>query len=133
MRMSKSENLMVETVAPGVRVIRFERPDVRDCLYEEVNSSESPLFREIKELVLTDLPRGWTLILNLNLVQLIGAAFYRCLLLTRQVVRARQARLVLCGLSREHREVFELFQGFQLFRIMRTEIDAIRAAEAGEE
>jgi anti-anti-sigma regulatory factor len=131
--MSVSGNLMVETVAPGVRVMRFEHPDVRDGLYEEVGSAESPLFREIKDLALTDLPRGWSLVLNLRRIKLIGAAFYRCLLLTRQVVRARQARLLLCGLSPEHQEVFELFQAFRLFTIVRTESDAVRAAGAREE
>ncbi len=132
MRFSVSGNLMIETAAPGVRVLRFERPDVRDCLYDDADIAECPLFREIKDIALTDLPRGWTLVLNMSLIKPINAAFYRCLLLTRQVVRARQARLVLCGLSREHREVFELFQAFRLFTIVRTEIDAVRAAEARE-
>jgi anti-anti-sigma regulatory factor len=132
MRFSVSGNLMIETAAPGVRVLRFERPDVRDCLYDDADIVESPLFREIKDIALTDLPRGWTLILNLSLIKFINAAFYRCLLLTRQVVRARHARLVLCGLSREHREIFELFQAFRLFTIVGTEGEAVRVAEASE-
>jgi anti-anti-sigma regulatory factor len=130
MRFSVSGNLMIETASPGVRVMRFERPDVRDCLYDEVDIAECPLFREIKDIALTDLPKGWTLVLNLSGVKPINAAFYRCLLLTRQVVRDCQARLVLCGLSREHRELFELFQAFRLFTIVRTEVDAVRVAEA---
>ena len=133
MRFSVSGNLMIETAAPGVRVMRFERPDVRDCLYDDADAAESPLFREIKDIALTDLPRGWTLVLNLSLIKAINAAFYRCLLLTRQVVRARQARLVLCGLNREHREVFELFQAARVFTLVRTEGEAVRAAEAREE
>jgi anti-anti-sigma regulatory factor len=121
---------MVETVAPGVRVIRFERPDVRDCLYDDVDIVNCPLFREIQDIALADLPVGWTLVLNLRRINPINTAFYRCLLQIRHSVGSRQARLVLCGLSREHREVFELFQAFRLFAIVRTEVDAVRAAEA---
>jgi anti-anti-sigma regulatory factor len=121
---------MVETAAPGVRVMRFERPDVRDCLYDNVDIAHSPLFQEIQDIALADLPVGWTLVLNLGRINPINTAFYRCLLQIRQSVRSRQARLVLCGLSGEHREVFELFQAFRLFTVVRTEGDAVRAAEA---
>jgi anti-anti-sigma regulatory factor len=119
---------MVETVAPGVRVVRFERPDVRAYLDDDADIAESPLCHEIQDIALADLPGGWTLILNLQLVKTINAAFYRCLLQIRHLVQGRQAHLVLCGLSRDHREVFELFQAFRLFTITATETEGVRAA-----
>jgi anti-anti-sigma regulatory factor len=129
-RISASGNVMVETAAPGVRVLRFERPDVRAYLDDDADIADSPLFREIEDVALTDLPKGWTLVLNLRLIRPINTAFYRCLLQIRQSVRARRARLVLCGLSREHREVFELFQAFRLFTVVRTEVEAANAPAA---
>jgi anti-anti-sigma regulatory factor len=123
---------MVETVAPGVRVVRFERPDLRAYLDDDADMAESPLCREIQDIALADLPRGWTLILNLRLVRTINTAFYRCLLQIRHLVQRRQGRVVLCGLSRDHREVFELFQAFRLFTITATEGEGVRAAAANE-
>lgn len=131
MRVSATGNLLVETVAPRIRVMRFERPDVRAFLDDAADDiSTSPLFQEIHDVGLSDLPMGWTLILNLKHIKPINTAFYRCLLRIREFVRAYHARLVLCELSPEHREVFELFQAFRLFTVVRTEADAVRAAVA---
>jgi anti-anti-sigma regulatory factor len=129
-RISATGNLIVETLAPGVRVLRFERPDVREYLDDDADIADTPLFREVEDLALADLPAGWTLVLNLNLLRPINTALYRCLLQVRRSVQARQARLVVCGLTREHREVFELFQAFRLFTVVRTEVEALRAAGA---
>src|SRR5262249_52698121 len=127
-RISATGNLMVETLPPGVRILRFERPDVRKYLDDEADIADTPLFREIEAVALTDLPAGWALVLNLNPLRPINTAFYRCLLQVRQLVHARPARLVLCGLTREHRDVFELFQAYRLFTVVRTEAEALRAA-----
>src|SRR5215813_10888190 len=124
MRISATGNLMVETLAPGVRVLRFERPDVRKYLDDEADIADTPLFREIEDVALTDLPKGWTLVLNLSHVKPLNTAFYRCLLRVREFVRSRNGRLLLCGLNREHREILELFQAHRLFTVVRTEADA---------
>jgi anti-anti-sigma regulatory factor len=127
-RISATGNLMIETLAPGVRVLRFERPDVRKYLDDEANTADTPLFREIEDVALTDLPARWTLVLNLSSLPPFGSAFYRCLLQVRQVVQARPAHLILCGPNREHREVFELFQAYRLFTVVRNEAEALWAA-----
>ncbi len=126
MRISARGNVIVETVAVGVRVMRFARPDVRDALDAAADSAISPLFQEIEEAVLADLAVGSKLVVNLSLIGPINAAFYRCLLQIRQQVRARHGRLVLCGLSSHHQEVFELFRGPSIFTIVRTEAEACR-------
>jgi anti-anti-sigma regulatory factor len=127
MRVSAGGNLIVETARRGVRVMRFARPDLRQYLDDIAESATSSLFREIQDTVLTDLPNGWTLVVNLGLIDPINAAFYRCLLHTRKCVQARHCRMMLCGLSPWHQEVFELFRGPVLFTIVGTEAEACRA------
>jgi anti-anti-sigma regulatory factor len=131
MRVSTSGNLIVETLALGVRVMRFTRPDVREYLDDAGDEATSPLFREVHRAVLSDLPNGWTLVINLGLIDSINAAFYRCLLHIRKCVQARRGRLVLCGLTAWHKEVFELFRGPELFTIVSTEARARRDVPRG--
>jgi anti-anti-sigma regulatory factor len=131
MAISARGNLIVETVKPGVRVIRFTRPDLRHYLDDAADTATSPLFREIHDAALSDLPPGWTLVVNLGLVDLLNAAFYRCLLDIRKYVRARHGRLVLCGLTPWHQEILELFRGPELFAIARTEAEACRDRRGG--
>jgi anti-anti-sigma regulatory factor len=126
MRFSTHRNLIIENAAHGVRVLRFVRPELRQYLDDAGASANSPLFREVEHAVLTDLPPGWTLVVNLALVDAIGAALYRCLLHIRKCVHERGARLVLCGLTAWHWEIFELFRGPEVFTIVATEADAIR-------
>jgi hypothetical protein len=126
MRISARGNVIVETVALGVRVMRFARPDVRPYLDSDADTVTSPLFEEIEDAVLSDLAVGSTLIVNIGLIDLINAAFYRCLLHIRERVRDCHGRLVLCGLSPLHQEVFELFRGPWVFSIVRSEAQARR-------
>jgi anti-anti-sigma regulatory factor len=126
MRVSEGGNLIVETGMRGVRVMRFTRPDLRKYLDDIADSATTPLFQEIHDTALCDLPRGWTLVVNLGLIDTIDAAFYRCLLYLRKRVQERQARLVLCGLTAWHQEIFELFRGPELFTIVATEAEAHR-------
>jgi anti-anti-sigma regulatory factor len=126
MRISARGNLIVETAARGVRVMRFARPDMRQYLDDAGDAATSPLFQEIQGAVLSDLPAGWTLVVNLGLIDPINAAFYRCLLAIRERVRARRGRLVLCGLSPRHQEIFDLFRGPRVFTIVSTEAEACR-------
>jgi anti-anti-sigma regulatory factor len=78
--------------------------------------------------VLNGLTAGNTLVLNFGLVEPFPTALYRCLLRVREVVNQRRARLVLCRLSAEHREIFELFKAFRLFQVTGTEAQALRSA-----
>ena len=127
MRISARGNLIVETVGVGVRVMRFTRPDLRRYLDDTADAPTSPLFREIQGAALSDLAEGWTLVINMGLIDPINAAFYRCLLGIRERVQARRCRLVLCGLSPRHQEIFDLFRGPWLFTIVSTEAEACRA------
>src|SRR5262249_47332689 len=126
MRISSRGNLNVETTASGVRLMRFARPDVRQYLDDAGDAATSPLFREIEAAVLSDLPVGSTRVVNLGLIDLVNAAFYRCLLTIRERVKARCGRLVLCGLSPRVQEIFDLFRGPWVFTIVGTEAEACR-------
>jgi anti-anti-sigma regulatory factor len=126
MRTSSRGNLIVETLAPGIRAMRFARPDMRQHLDDEGDAATSPLFREIEHAALANLPADGTLVVNLGLVDLIGAAFYRCLLDIRRHLHARHGWLILCGLRPRHQEVFELFRGPEVFTIVSTEVEACR-------
>jgi anti-anti-sigma regulatory factor len=128
MRISARGNLIVETTVPGVRVMRLSRPDLRQYLDDVADAPTSTLSREIQDTALSDLPAGWTLVVNLGLIDLMNAAFYRCLLGIRERVHARHGRLVLCALSPRLQEIFDLFRGPQLFTTARTEAEALRAA-----
>lgn len=88
MRISATGNLIVETALQDVHVLRFLRPDLREYLWDDADAPMSPLFREIQATALSDLVDGSVLIVNLGLVDLITAAFYRCLLGIRADVRA---------------------------------------------
>jgi anti-anti-sigma regulatory factor len=118
-------NVIVETQTQGIRVMRFTRPDMRKYL-DEADTETSPLFREIQGAALSDLPEGWTLVINLGLIDLIGAAFYGCLLAIRKHLQTHREWLILCGLSPRHQEVFHLFRGPELFTIVSTEDEARR-------
>jgi anti-anti-sigma regulatory factor len=126
MRVSANRNLIVETAIRGIRVMRFARPELSEYLCDDADSATSPLFREIQDAVLSDLPKGWTLVVNLGLIDTINAAFYRCLLYVRKSVQARHGRLVLCCLTPWHQEIFELFRGPELFTIVCSEAEARR-------
>jgi hypothetical protein len=132
MRLSATGNLMVETLGQGIRVMRFERPDLRDQLYDDAQTVDSPLYCEILDVVLSDLPACWTLIVNLNQITPINTAFYRCLLQIRRFLYDQGSRLILCNLSRQHLEVFELFQAFRIFTVVRNETDALCAVAEGK-
>jgi anti-anti-sigma regulatory factor len=126
MRISARGNVIVETAAVGIRVMRFARPDVREYLDDDGDAATSPLFREIQIAVLSDLAKGSTLVVNLGLIDLINAAFYRCLLGIRERLLARGCELVLCGLTPLHQEIFDLFRGPWVFTIVGTEAEACR-------
>jgi anti-anti-sigma regulatory factor len=131
MRVSTTGKLIVETATVGVRVLRFTRPDLRQYLDDAGDAATSALFREVNDTVLSSLPKGWTLVINLGLVSPLNSAFYRCLLHIRKCVQARQGRLVLCGLTPRHQEVFDLFRGPELFTIVNTEAEARREVREG--
>jgi anti-anti-sigma regulatory factor len=132
MKNRRSGQLITDTPAAGVHVVRFARPDLREQLGEDADTISCELFQELEGQVLRRLVAGETLVLNLGLVEPFPTGLYRYLLKVREVVNQRRARLVLCRLSAEHREIFELFKAFRLFQVTRTEAEALRAANTKE-
>jgi anti-anti-sigma regulatory factor len=126
MESRKGKNVIhVETIH-GIRVVRFLQPDVRAELDGDLH--HCTLLRELQLRVLDGLEEGQSLVLNLGLIDMFPTALYSCLLKLREAVLARKARLVLCRLSPEHREIFELFRAERLFQIVHTEALALRQA-----
>ena len=122
---SRTNNLIQETVARGVRVVRFLCPDLRESLDSDADGC--PLLRELL-VVVNLLKEGDTLVVNLGLVEPFPTDFYSCLLRVRQAVLARKTRLVLCRLSADHLEIFRLFNADRLFHVTETERQALREA-----
>ena len=129
---AETGTLIVETASQDIYVVRFARPDLRDQLCEDSDVLGCQLFQEMESRVLRRLRAGNTLVLNLGLVERFPSALYRCLLEVREVVNQRSARLVLCRLSAELREISELLKAFRLFHVTATEAQALRAANAKE-
>lgn len=128
MRNYSSKNLVAERVGHGVRVIRFTRPDMWTALYDDADVEVMPLFHEIRKAAMDDLPKGGALVVNMSLVENFPAALYRCLLECRQLLLARPAKFVLCGLNDRNVELFRLLRGERVFAVAATEAEAIRAA-----
>jgi anti-anti-sigma regulatory factor len=128
MPFSACRNLIVETPFYRVRVVRFARPDSNQYLDPDGEAPHSLLFREVLTGALSDLTDGWTVVVNIGLVEAISAAFYRCLLAIRRHMLANRGRVILCGSSPLHEEVFELFQACRIFTIVATESEALRIA-----
>src|SRR5262249_1111571 len=115
MRISAGKNLIVGTPIPRVRIMRFTRPDPNNYLDPDGEAPNSLLFGEILASALHGLTEGWTVVVNIGLVESINATFYRCLLAIRQRVLASGGRIILCGSSPLHQEVFDLFQASRIF------------------
>src|SRR5438874_13830865 len=127
MKNGTHRHLIVDSPAAGVYVGRFTRPDLRAQLCDDTDIEESELYRQLEGHILSRLAAGETVVLNLGLVEPFPTKFYRCLLKVREVVNQRRARLVLCRLSAEQREIFELFEAARLFQITPTEAQAVGA------
>ena len=132
METSRSGTLILDRPSNAVYVVRFARPDLRALLCDDPDIIGCELFQELEAQVLGRLAGGDTLVLNLGLVEPFPTALYRCLLKVREVVKRRGARLVLCRLNAELREIFELFKAFRLFQVTASEAQALRAANAKE-
>jgi anti-anti-sigma regulatory factor len=125
MSISEGVKLVLSVPDQTVRVVRFAAPDLREQLDDNTVKDGCALLQDLKESVLDAMAPGHTLVLNLGLIERFPTALYRCLLGVREAVLARNARLLLCRVSPEHREIFQLFKGDRLFTIMPTEAQAV--------
>jgi anti-anti-sigma regulatory factor len=128
---TRSQNLIVEAPAPGIRVVRFLRPDLRAHLDE--SGDGGALLRELCEGALDDLAPGEGVVLNLGLVECFPSTFLDLLLRVRQAVRARRGRLVLCGLRDEPWGVLRVTQTLKLFPVASGEAQAVFALTNGSD
>jgi anti-anti-sigma regulatory factor len=125
-------NIVCDTPRPGVRVVRFVRPDLRPQLDDERESiTDCSLYRELDAAALEDLTAGDVIILNFGLIDPFPTAFYRLLLKVREVVQARSARLLLCCFTPNVRECFDVMGGGKKFEIRTTEATAV--SEVGKQ
>jgi anti-anti-sigma regulatory factor len=125
MSIGEDVNLVISIPERTVRVVRFVAPDLREHLDDDAEQKGCALLQDLKESVLDAMAPGNTLVLNLALIERFPTALYRCLLGVREAVLSRNARLLLCRVSPEHREIFQLFRGDRLFTIMPTEAQAV--------
>jgi anti-anti-sigma regulatory factor len=126
---STERNVVCDAPKPGVRVVRFVRPDLRPHLYDQGHITDCSLYREIDN-ALAGLAAGETVIVNFGLVDWFPTAFYRLLLALREAALARSARLVLCCFTPNVQEGFELMGGPKVFETTTAEAKAVYEAGA---
>jgi anti-anti-sigma regulatory factor len=115
-----------QELAPGIRVIRFLRPDLRKQLDPIVGDS-NVLFRDISA-ILDDIGDGERVIFNFGLVERFPTAFFQLMMRVRQQVLARQGQIFLCCFRPEIFPAVELMGGSRLFRLASTEEAAFNEA-----
>jgi anti-anti-sigma regulatory factor len=127
-----STNFVFDRPTDDVLVVRFVRPDLRDALDDHGHAHDdignSGLYRELHEGALALLPEGGALVLNFGLVEVFVSAFFRLLIRTREELRAKHCKLVLCGLQPNANEAFTIMGGPRTFKTCATEAQAIAAA-----
>lgn len=128
MDLQSDRNVVCDTPGPGIRVVRFVRPDLRPHLYDQEAIADCSLYRELAASALADLAAGQTVVVNVGLIDWFPTAFYRLLLKVREALQARNARLLLCCFTPNVRECFDLMGGGKLFEIRATEANAVSAA-----
>lgn len=129
MRFTMGQYLVMQSPLPGVKVVRFTRPDLRPQLEDTGDTDTCELYEELQCCVLESLEPGDRLVLNLGLVEVFPSALLCLLILVRSVVLQRQGRLVLCQIGAEHRELFDVTSTLGLFTIVPTEREAIFGPE----
>jgi anti-anti-sigma regulatory factor len=129
-----STNIVFDRPTDGVIVARFARPDLRDALddhghaHDDISNCE--LYQQLHAGAVALLPEGGALILNFGLVEVFVSAFFRLLIRTREDLRAKHGRLLLCGMSPLSSEPFQIMGGPRLFETYTTEPRALAAAKS---
>jgi anti-anti-sigma regulatory factor len=125
MDIQSKRNTICETPSPGVRVVRFIRPDLRPQLDDQEAITDCALYRELDAVALANVAAGEALVLNFGLIDWFPTAFYRLLLKVRESVQARNGRLLLCCFTPNVRDCFDLMGGGKLFDVRTTEANAV--------
>jgi anti-anti-sigma regulatory factor len=125
MDIQSKRNMVCDTPGAGIRVVRFVRPDLRPQLYDQQAIGDCSLFRELEAAALAGLAAGETVVINFGLIDWFPTAFYRLLLRVREVIQARNARLLLCCFTPNVQECFDLMGGGKCFEVRPTEASAL--------
>lgn len=115
-----------EQIAPLIRVVRFVKPDVRPEL-DSIADEETPLFRSLRSS-LDDLPETAHVIFNFGLIERFPTSFFQVMLRVRQLIRAKNGHVYLCGFRPEIRNAVELMGGSRLFIMTTDEQQALLKA-----
>jgi hypothetical protein len=129
MAISNGKHLVHEVAGPGIKVVRFLRPDLRAELDPIVND-DNGLFREIQSSVLNSLAEHEAVIFNFGLIERFPTAFFQLMIRVRQAVHAKHGRVYLCAFRPEILPGVELMQGRKLFEITSGEEQALHMAKA---
>lgn len=128
MIVGKNGKLVVENRGPGVRVLRFIHPDLRDQAYDAGDIERCRLFVDIKAGALSYISEKEVLIVNLGLVEYFPTVLYSILLKAREILTAHRGGVILCGANAQTREILELFKASRLFAVVKTEEEAVDLA-----
>jgi anti-anti-sigma regulatory factor len=128
MILGKYNKLMVENRGPGMRVLRFIHPDLRDQVYNAGDIEHCQLFLDMKASALSYISEGEALIVNLGLVEHFPSVLYSILLKVREIITAHRGCVILCGANTETREILDLFKASRLFAVTKTERQALGLA-----
>jgi anti-anti-sigma regulatory factor len=129
MPFAQGRHLAVDSRTVGVKVVRFDGPDLRDQLQDDGATDGCALYREIQSSALANLKPGELLVVNLGPIEVFTPAFLSLLLNVRHVVRQRLARLVLCELREQQRELLQVTKTLPLFTIADNEGEALQKAK----
>jgi len=129
MKRQLKQYIVCETPSPGVRIVRFIRPEYRSEIYDYDPVSDSSLYRELHDSALADLSADETVVITVGLIEWFPSRFYSLLLAVRETIRNRNAHLLLCCLTPTIREGFNLFSGWKLFEVRDSEARAVSEAK----
>ena len=128
MEIKHGHYVVAETAKPGVRVVRFTRPDMGIELHGTMPPDEQKPYKEIQSFALADLKAGETLVLNFAMIERFPSPFHRILQRVRDVVRERDANLSLCCLTPNIRQCFDVYKVAHLYHVAPTEERAVKEA-----
>jgi anti-anti-sigma regulatory factor len=128
MFLSEHGKIVVENRGPGLRIVRFTHPDVRDQIYDAADIERSRLFRDLQTSALRYVGEREALIVNLGLVERFSSELYSMLLRVRETLASSKGCVILCGPNEETQSILELFKAEHLFGIAKTEAQALEMA-----
>ena len=128
MFLSEHGKIVVENRGPGIRIVRFTHPDVRDQTHDAANIERCRLFVDLQTSALRYVAEGEALVINLGLVERFTSEFYSMLLRVREMLASSKGCVILCGANEEMQSILELFKAEQLFGIAKTEAQALEMA-----